>query len=197
MTVKIDFVPAFKIPHETKLVSSNFNPVKTNSDSVMVMINFNFLAESPPWYVSAVREEKDLFATLSSQAQKAYVISKILCGKRVCPIVICDQTITGGRKEIQKCGDVISSYMLKNCLFYVAEETAGNSMSNLYVHDYVCRIFQKLLEFCRLKKLPIFMFRNMNINLFRYSIQHAGLEEDCVIRAMYVKLILNILGKKL
>ncbi|XP_060599575.1 uncharacterized protein LOC132753151 [Ruditapes philippinarum] len=191
MTVKVDLVPAFQIPHETKLFSSNFNLVKNNSKFVMGRDTFE--NSTTLWYVSAVNEENERYATLSSEAKKAYVISKILCSKRVCPIVICDDTINGGKEEIEKCGDVISSYMLKNCLFYVAKETQGNSISNLCVHDYVCRIFQKLLQFCRQETLPIFMFHN--INLFRYPFKREERKKKRVIIAMYAKLILNILGK--
>jgi hypothetical protein len=148
--------------------------------------------------VSASMEEKQHFAALSSEAKDAYVISKILCGERVCPSVldVAAEKYNPDNYGKSQCFAIISSYMLKNCLFYAVEELQRQSITHspVTVHTYVCEIFQKLLQFSNQGNFPCYMFPDISL----FTNHGSDLERSnqaCKLRAMYAKLILNILGK--
>ncbi|XP_060599564.1 uncharacterized protein LOC132753140 [Ruditapes philippinarum] len=195
MTIKIDIVPAFEVycPFNVCFHSERFNPAINHSKFVMVLFTAtNKAKERILCSVSASREERHRLATLPSEARDAYVISKILCGKRMCPSVVefeLEQTRDGYPINETQCQKNISSYMLKNCLFYVAEEFQTKSLS---VYGYVCKIFQKLLQFASEEKFPCYMFPCIDLFVYHDGERHDG---ACLTRAMYAKIILNIIGE--
>ena len=204
MTVKIDLVPAFKVRcnHDAKFYTERFNST-TNKSELLIMFRIAKIKSSSAHAISLYRnafceisassEEREHLNALSSLAKDAYVISKILCTWRVCPIVL-NLYINNTKYNDDSilCSDIISSYMLKNCLFYVAEEKEKTPISQISVHEYVCEIFQKLLQFANQETFPCFMFPSKD--LFQHRDGHRS-SEICMARAMYVKIILNILGK--
>ncbi|XP_060574718.1 uncharacterized protein LOC132732332 [Ruditapes philippinarum] len=213
MTVKIDIVPAFKIhcPSGANLSSDIFNPATNNGEFVMVkfidneivrdikIIRFSVFSVSV-CSETAVLEENNRISALPSEARDAYVISKILCSERVCPSVtdvradMIGDSINNYKKS--QCFTIISSYMLKNCLFYVVDELQkkSNSILPITVYTYVCEIFLKLLQFSNQGKFPCYMLPNIDLFTNDNLVFGEG-NQACKVRAMYVKLILNILGK--
>ncbi|XP_053383686.1 uncharacterized protein LOC128549926 [Mercenaria mercenaria] len=202
MTLKIDLVPACQItcPPDSKFYSNTFNP--DTNEGLLIMFQNEFVTKgssitsieiNEKVRTSAVNAERNDLNDLRQEGKDAYVISKILCCDRVCPSVIDVNHVC--RKENPTCASIISSYMLKNCLFHVAKEESIETLSKLSVHGYVCKIFEKLIQ-CSLEgNLPCYMFPWQNIFTFQSQYNEHDIRITCMCRAMYAKIILSILGK--
>ncbi|XP_053384169.1 serine/threonine-protein phosphatase 6 regulatory ankyrin repeat subunit A-like [Mercenaria mercenaria] len=204
MTVKIDLVPVCQItcPPDSKFYSNTLNPNTNENEGLFILFQNIFVSPGSSRIItshehkartSAANAERKLLNALQQDGRDAYVISKILCCDRVCPSVVF--MYRACRKRNPTCASIVSSFMLKNCLFHVAKEESAETLSKLSVHGYVCKIFEKLLQ-CSLEgNLPCYMFPCQNLFTFQSRYNEHDISITCMCRVVYAKIILNILGK--
>lgn len=101
--------------------------------------------------ISVAPAEISLMKTLPDIFRKGYALAKIMKGNDVCPYISMDRLPASGKVDYNSRpkidpSDVIKSYMLKNCTFYVAEKMIDN-LNELTEPDTVAiRIYEHLLE---------------------------------------------------
>lgn len=129
---------------------------------------------------------------MSNLARDAYIISKILCDSRICPSVHVDKI------QDQDCKDMLTSYMLKMCMFQLWQNENVPQISTLtdYMEtellEFVLQILRLLLKFASGENLTAFFFPWINVFIKKnvYEYEHIR----CTYRKVFVKLILSILG---
>lgn len=151
--------------------------------------------------ISPQRVEKLLLNRIPKVAKDAYIVAKILTNSRICPMI-----------SETEAKDVVTSYMLKNCMLHtlfsqarahdaVLQEDVGMN-NDIYtsdqLHDFVIKIFQTFLQFSVEEKLPCFIFPWQNV----YTSDMIAITDPyanhcvCAHRVAFAKLIMGILGEK-
>ncbi|XP_052088639.1 uncharacterized protein LOC127725593 [Mytilus californianus] len=209
MKIDIDLVPACQIkgwwPDNCKLDLLSCDVKTIKREGALLMLQTALVEEYQPHSkqrISALCAEKSQMLNLPKLANDAYIISKILCSNRICP------SLRLTRENIEA-KDVLTSYMLKNCLFHVVNtlncqdnqmfQTDSSLNYKQNVHEFVLRIFHKLLEFSRKGTLPSFVFPWQNVFTFNsevYLARSANHLYKNTLRCTFAKEILQILGEE-
>ncbi|XP_053378880.1 serine/threonine-protein phosphatase 6 regulatory ankyrin repeat subunit B-like [Mercenaria mercenaria] len=203
MTIDIDLVPACQIknwwPLGSRLNSLSCDQKPIQNDGALILFRGN--VDHPSGLkarVSALNAEKAHMAALPQKARDAYVISKVMFDSRICPEVFGEGTMSESNAA------KISSYILKNCMFHVFEESKELKEHGVSVpptdllHDYACKIIRKLIAFASNGNLPSFVFPWQNIFSFQSQLLDPRDEthKECARKVVYCKLVLDILGEQ-
>ena len=203
LTISIDLVPAFR---KRGWWPRNFNvPVCSSiqeedlKQGCLLLLQTEQNQHGTP--ISKVRVsmaplEFRCLKGLPKTALDAYIFAKIICDDRICPNIAFD--------EIVRAKDVITSYMLKNCLLHVYYDMYNSDIqSSEDKLGITLNIFRKLLICAQQRELPSFFLPDQNIFTFQnYKFEFHGAEQigdndqECVYRCTFAKLILNILGEE-
>lgn len=147
--------------------------------------------------VSSLNAEIKHMDSIPDIAKDAYRICKICCDSGICPGLVVNHTV-----EVK---DILSSYMLKNCMFHVLEKYQKADFHDISTKPYKDQelfkfggqIFHTLLEFLNEENLPSFIFPWQNIFTFRGG-NNRTVEKShvrCSYMKVFVKFILRLFGE--
>ena len=201
LKIDIDLVPAVHVsgwwPETANIQNLSVDAEICKNHGFMLLIQTTMNDEDQPSSksrISAQRAEKMHMSQLPQLARDAYMLSKIMCN-RICP------ELDGGR--ISNVGTFITSYMLKNCMFYVYQANKKFHITEeTYVadklHEFVFEIFRTLRDACAEETLVSYILPWQNIFEFAITLK-ADDEEDshsrCAYRSVFAKIIVTMLGE--
>ena len=203
LKVDIDLVPACKIkdwwPESANVEALACDWETCKSEGFMLLIQTMMNKAGKPatkFRISAQKAERMHISKLPQLARDAYIVSKILCDKRICPDISATKYAT--------VGTYIKSYMLKNCMFHVfhgRERIQTAAVENTYtadeLHHFVLQIFRTLLDCSTEENLPAYLLPWQNIFTFAVNIDKdmEDAHERCAYRSVFAKIILTMLGQ--
>ncbi|CAC5385258.1 unnamed protein product [Mytilus coruscus] len=158
LKINIDLVLACRIkgwwPQNTKLhhLPTNIRNNIKDQGALLVfqseLMGKSFDVTISKFRISAMDAEKQYMHCVSNLARDAYIISKIMCDSRICPSVHVDKI------QDQDCKDMLTSYMLKMCMFQLWQNENDPQISTLtdYMEtellEFVLQIFKIVAEIC-------------------------------------------------
>ena len=156
--------------------------------------------------ISAAPAEIALMKSLPEEFRKAFALGKIVKGSYVCPEIKIDeipwdflfyQIKFQEKKPLPFYpGDIIKSYMLKNCTFYVAETLDRELSLSLPTTILTTFIYQKLQECIKLGVMRQYFLPFSNVLELTSDQRGTRYRQDMVklTQELSVELILSILG---
>ena len=205
LKIDIDLVPAVHVrgwwPDGTHIQNLACDTEICKNDGFMLLIQTTMKNEDKPsskLRISAQRAEKMHMSQLPQLARDAYMMSKVMCDRNICPSL--------DSVRVAAVNTYITSYMLKNCMFHVFHSNykfRKSIFEDKYtadeLQDFVIEIFRTLRDACSKENLASYIFPWQNIFTFAISHHKFGDDEDersrCVYRSVFAKIILTILGQ--
>ena len=210
LVIDVDLVPACQIqgwwPKNVNLNSLEGNIQKVRENGALLMLQTELSDRHEDLYepisklrVSALLAEREHMRALPEIAKDAYTVSKILLDVRICPGLHFERDIDD--VEVR---DVITSYMIKMCMFHVFHTYKENSTQPVNwsvlkadkLYDFVIQIFHLFLNCSRAEVMASYIFPWQNVFTFAKDVSELDTHFFCCCRIIFAKLILMILGQE-
>ena len=199
ITINVDVVPVIQLkswwPNNASLDA--IGDITRQNDEILCLALVQTEQQTSKFRISAFNAEKSNIKSLPNIAKNAYIISKILLDNRLCPKIetFCEIDVN----------DFVTSYMLKNCMFYISQkhkfsqpndDTTPCPDESCDLSKFVIEIFEMLLQFSVVEKLPSYLFPWQNVFTFKLNRDIGKVENSfncCYIR-VFAKIMLTMLG---